>query len=71
MQNGNPIFVMICSFMRQADKSLQHQYRMPKAPPPSTLPCREEMLGDWLQQVPDRHHPAIKKLLEEVCTMLL
>ncbi|KAI9183728.1 acyl-CoA thioesterase [Blastocladiella emersonii ATCC 22665] len=64
-QNGRPIFIMVCSFMRREASPLEHQYTMPPAPAPESLPSREEMLAGWLSKTPAKYHEAIKERLEE------
>ncbi|ORZ36235.1 acyl-CoA thioesterase II [Catenaria anguillulae PL171] len=64
-QNGRPIFVLICSFMRPEDTPLEHQYTMPVAPAPESLPSREQMMESWIQQTPKKYHESIRERLEE------
>ncbi|KNE72941.1 acyl-CoA thioesterase II [Allomyces macrogynus ATCC 38327] len=65
-QDGKPIFVMLCSFMRGEDRALVHQYEMPTPfVDPEALPTREQVFTGWLDRVPAKYHDGIHKRLAE------
>ncbi|KAK9762515.1 acyl-CoA thioesterase [Basidiobolus ranarum] len=66
-QKGRCIFTCTCSFQRPESSLLNHQYEMPIAPDPETLPSNDERYSAWLRRtdVPDGYKRYISEVLEE------
>ncbi len=67
-QRGRPIFAMMASFQRTENFELEHQFPMPTAPDPSTVPSEEDNLRKWSQDpsFPKRFQPWIELRLSQV-----
>jgi len=59
-QRGSPIFLMVCSFQYPEVSPLIHQYSMPVAPDPETLPTQEQELSVWKHKIPKKYHNLIE-----------
>lgn len=51
IQHGRPIFNMSISF-QVAEEGFDHQFDMPEAPPPESLPDERELRAEWAKRLP-------------------
>ncbi|KAI9136822.1 HotDog domain-containing protein [Paraphysoderma sedebokerense] len=63
---GDESIPIIFSVNRKPEKStLVHQYKMPLAPNPESLPSSEERLTDWISKVPKKFHKLIQLRMKD------
>ncbi|KAI8815303.1 acyl-coenzyme A thioesterase 8 [Cladochytrium replicatum] len=65
-QRGRCIFNLSCSFQIPETSHLDHQYEMPKVPPPEAVKSQEENLRLWYadETLPEKYRQLIKMRLE-------
>ncbi len=68
IQHGQAIFNMAASFHRD-ERGLEHQFPMPEAPDPETLPTLPELLAPWRDELAEwfsRPHPIDQRHIGEL-----
>ncbi|EAU93444.2 thioesterase II [Coprinopsis cinerea okayama7 len=66
IQNGQIIFMMLCSFQKPEALQPNHQWPMPQAPPPEECEYQEEKYRRLIAQNGDGMSPKVKELYEAI-----
>ncbi|KAG2023819.1 thioesterase II [Coprinopsis cinerea AmutBmut pab1-1] len=66
IQNGQIIFMMLCSFQKPEALQPNHQWPMPQAPPPEECEYQEEKYRRLVAQNGDGMSPKVKELYEAI-----